>query len=140
MTTFETGDTTEDERERRLRGKRAGKPGKGFAEIREVDDPEYDDLLNTIRILAEKSRRLLQELNCNDNPAQYPLECPTCGLMNDFTANAGQIFFFRSEVHRRRYPKQSTTEKRITVLEDTEERICCKCGNCEEEFVLTMEI
>ena len=124
---------TSAEQHRRLRGKRAGKPGEGFADIRIISDPE-----EVIETLGEQmyrlSRRIQKLCDYEDNPDQFMMHCPKCDLMNDFTITGRQIFYFGREWVKDLPPETSTTPKRISVICDNGTRVICKCGNCGEEF------
>ncbi|MBI3336157.1 hypothetical protein HYZ98_01150 [Candidatus Peregrinibacteria bacterium] len=122
-----------DELRRRLGGKRAGRPGEGFADIRIVTDP-VEEIETIGQQLYRLSRRMRRLCDYEDNPDQFMMRCPKCDLMNDFTSTGQQIFYFESEWKGDRPPDHSTTPKRISVIRYEGDRAICKCGNCGEEF------
>ena len=128
---------TPDEQRRRLHGKRAGEPGEGFMDIRPLSRSE-EDLFEKMhelgRQLARVSKVRAKLLNCLENPQQFLLECPGCGLMNDFTVEGRQIYYFAHEAKGNRIPKKSTTLRRIAILRETDDVIECRCGNCNTTF------
>lgn len=134
------------EQRRRLRGKRAGDPGEGFADVVKYDDEPgeaeggYQELLNTIRGLAKGHRKMLEQLNCADNPSQHLLQCPSCKLQNDFTIEGMQIFYFPKDVKKEKLPSVSTTAKRLIVLEENEDEqtVRCRCENCKNEVTVKL--
>ncbi|MBI2524319.1 hypothetical protein HYW11_03915 [Candidatus Peregrinibacteria bacterium] len=124
-----------DEEGRRLRGNRAGKPGEGFADIRTVADPVYEEILALGRRLAMLSKRRAKELGYADNPEQLLLQCPTCGLMNDFTVDGRQVYYFSSEFRGDSAPSHSTTPHRIRIVALRDDAVQCQCGKCGEMFL-----
>lgn len=144
---FEHDDGTESERRRRRTGKRAGRPGEGFAEVVKYDDEPgeaeggYQELLNTIRGLMKGHRKMLEQLNCADNPSQHLLQCPSCKLQNDFNVEGMQIFYFSKDVRKGKPPSVSTTVKRLVVLEENEDEqtVRCQCENCEKEVNIDLK-
>lgn len=130
----EMPESPEEER-RRLRGQRAGHPGEGFADIRIVSGPVEEEILTLGQRLARLSRRRARELGYEDNPEQLLLQCPTCGLMNDFTIDGRQVYYFSSEFSGDRAPQHSTTHHRIRIVELRENAVQCQCDKCGEKFL-----
>ncbi|MBI2117650.1 hypothetical protein HYT95_02010 [Candidatus Peregrinibacteria bacterium] len=134
---LELPDTPEfaDEDRQRLRGKRAGKPGEGFADIRTVADPVHEEILTLGRRLAMFLKQRAKEFDYEDNPEQLLLHCPQCGLMNDFTIDGRQMYYFASEFNGERAPAHSTTVHRIRVVALRDDAVQCQCGKCGEMFL-----
>lgn len=124
-----------NEEQRRLRGKRAGTPGEGFAEVRIVSDPVYEEILTFGQRLARLSRRRAKELGYEDNPEQLLLHCPKCGLMNDFTIDGRQVYYLSSEFRGDRVSQYSTTHHRIRIINLRDDAAQCQCGKCGEMFL-----
>lgn len=124
-----------DERRRGLHGQRAGKPGEGFADVRIVSDPVYEEILTLGQRLARLSRRRAKELGYEDNPEQLLLHCPQCGLMNDFTLYGRQVYYFSSEFRDGCPPQCSTTLYRIRIIALRDDAVECQCGQCGEKFL-----
>lgn len=124
-----------DEEQRRLYGKRAGKQGEGFADVRIVSDPVYEEILTLGQRLARLSKRRAKELGYEDNPEQFLLHCPTCGLMNDFTIDGRQVYYFSSEFRDDRPPQRSTTPYRIEITALRNDAVECQCDKCGTVFV-----
>lgn len=160
---IELPDTPEspDEGRRRLRGQRAGEPGKGFAEVctrsdqllREIApavqkleelfgmkfrvicvDPE-DPLESLGQQFARLSKRRAEEKGYEDNPEQLLLHCPKCGLMNDFTIDGRQIYYLSSQFQGDRAPQHSMTHHRIRIIEFRDDVVQCQCGKCGGRFL-----
>lgn len=123
------------EERRRLRGHRAGHPGEGFADVRIISDLVYEEILTLGQRLARLSKRRAKELGYEDNPEQLLLQCQTCGLMNDFTIDGRQVYYFSSEFSGDRSPQNSTTPYRIRIIELQDDAVQCQCGKCGKQFV-----
>ncbi|OGJ69976.1 hypothetical protein A3H90_02960 [Candidatus Peribacteria bacterium RIFCSPLOWO2_02_FULL_55_36] len=121
--------------QRRLRGQLAGKPGEGFADIRIVSDPVYEEILTLGQRLARLSKRRAKELGYEDNLEQLLLCCPQCGLMNDFTIDGRQVYYFSSEFRGDSVPSRSTTSHRIRIIELRNDVVQCQCSQCGERFL-----
>lgn len=113
-----------EDRSRGLHGRRAGEPGEGFADVHIVGQR-----------LARLSQRLAKELGYEDNPEQLLLCCPQCGLMNDFTIDGRQVYYFSSEFRGDRSPQRSTTPYRIQIVALRNDAVECQCGKCGAAFV-----
>lgn len=124
-----------EERRRQLHGKRAGKPGEGFTDVRVVADPVYEEILMLGQRLARLSRRRAKELGYEDNPEQFLLHCPQCGLMNDFTIDGMQVYYFSSEFRDDRPPQHSTTPYRIKIIALRNDAVECQCDKCGAAFI-----
>lgn len=124
-----------DDRSRELHGQRAGKPGEGFADVRIVSDPVYEEILTLGQRLARLSKRRAKELGYEDNPEQLLLYCPQCGLMNDFTIDGRQVYYFSSEFCGDHSPQHSTTPYRIWIIAPRDAAVECRCGKCGEAFI-----
>ncbi len=124
-----------DECQRRLQGKRAGKPGEGFADVHIVSDPVYGEILSLGQRLARLSKRRAKELGYEDNPEQLLLHCPRCGLMNDFTIDGRQVYYFSTEAQGDVVPSRSTTLHRIRIVAVRNDAVQCQCGKCGEQFL-----
>lgn len=150
-----------DEGLRRLRGKRAGRPGEGFAEVCTRSAQLLEDIEPAVRQLEELfgkkfrvicidpeeepeslgqqfarlSKRRAKEKGYEDNPEQLLLHCPNCGLMNDFTIDGQQIYYLSSHLQGDRAPQYSMTRHRIRIIELRNDAAQCQCGKCGEQFL-----